>query len=164
MWANGRLGRPGHVFLAAACQCCGHRKWAGWLGCFYEQDVKDRFSESGLTTAERIKRNTLLLSLAQFIHVLFVVPVLVYFVHGKEGSGTGLRGWSGSKCSCNSFLIFPCAVSPEPGTFCGPGKKGDCCHCATFVMMDLLSQIPAYRESRVAASTADDSTYQKQTG
>ncbi|MDI9498471.1 MAG: hypothetical protein QM270_08325 [Bacillota bacterium] len=50
---------------------------------------------------------------------------------------------------------FPCAVSPELGTFRGPGKKSDCCPYATLIMTDLLSQIPAYRESRVAASSAD---------
>ncbi|HPY88479.1 MAG TPA: hypothetical protein PLG34_10915 [Spirochaetota bacterium] len=46
---------------------------------------------------------------------------------------------------------FPCAVSPELGKFRGPGKKDDCCPYATLIMADLMSHIPEYRDSRVAA-------------
>lgn len=49
---------------------------------------------------------------------------------------------------------FPCAVSPELGKFRGPGKKDDCCPYATLIMTDLMSHIPEYRDSRVAASSA----------
>ena len=45
---------------------------------------------------------------------------------------------------------FPCAVSPELGTFRGPGKKSDCCPYATLIMADLLSYIPEYRDSQFA--------------
>jgi hypothetical protein len=48
---------------------------------------------------------------------------------------------------------FPCAVSSELGKFRGPGKKGDCCPYATLIMVDLLSNIPEYRDSKVAASS-----------
>lgn len=46
---------------------------------------------------------------------------------------------------------FPCAVSPELGKFRGPGKKDDCCPYATLIMTDLLSYIPEYKNSPVAA-------------
>ena len=42
---------------------------------------------------------------------------------------------------------FPCTVSPELGTFRGPGKKADCCPLATLLMVNLLSRIPEYRDS-----------------
>ncbi len=48
---------------------------------------------------------------------------------------------------------FPCAVSPELGKFRGPGRKDDCCPYATLIMSDLLSYIPEYRDSQVAASS-----------
>lgn len=47
---------------------------------------------------------------------------------------------------------FPCAVSPELGKFRGPGRKDDCCPYATLIMADLLSHIPEYRDSDVAAA------------
>jgi len=50
---------------------------------------------------------------------------------------------------------FPCAVSPELGKFRGPGKKDDCCPYATLIMADLLSNIPEYRDSQVAITTAN---------
>jgi hypothetical protein len=48
---------------------------------------------------------------------------------------------------------FPCAVSPELGKFRGPGRKDDCCPYATLIMSGLLSYIPEYRDSQVAASS-----------
>jgi len=50
---------------------------------------------------------------------------------------------------------FPCAVSPELGEFRGPGRKDDCCPYATLIMTDLLSHIPEYRDSQVAASSVE---------
>lgn len=50
---------------------------------------------------------------------------------------------------------FPCAVSPELGKFRGPGKKDDCCPYATLIMADVLSYIPEYRDSPIAASTVE---------
>ncbi|NMB29743.1 MAG: hypothetical protein GX991_06790 [Clostridiaceae bacterium] len=55
------------------------------LVVFYEQDVKDRVIKLGLTTAAQMKKNAILVSLALFIPVLIVVPVLVYFVNGARG-------------------------------------------------------------------------------
>ena len=59
------------------------------LVVFFEQDVKDRVIELGLTTAEKIKKDAILLSLALFIPVLIVVPILVYFVNGARGFWDG---------------------------------------------------------------------------
>ncbi len=50
---------------------------------------------------------------------------------------------------------FPCAASPELGSFRGPGKKEDCCPYATMIMADLLSRIPEYRDSSMAATAAN---------
>lgn len=50
---------------------------------------------------------------------------------------------------------FPCAASPELGSFRGPGKKEDCCPYATMIMADLLSRIPEYRDSSVASTAAN---------
>jgi hypothetical protein len=50
---------------------------------------------------------------------------------------------------------FPCAVSPELGTFRGPGKRGDCCPYATLIMADLLSYIEEYRDSQAAVTSAN---------
>lgn len=50
---------------------------------------------------------------------------------------------------------FPCAVSPELGKFRGPGRKDNCCPYATLIMTDLLSHIPEYRDSQVAASSVE---------
>ncbi|MDL2324694.1 hypothetical protein LJC61_06040 [Ruminococcaceae bacterium OttesenSCG-928-A16] len=44
---------------------------------------------------------------------------------------------------------FPCAVSEEHGTFRGPGRKGDCCPYATFIMLRLLSEIEEYQSSDI---------------
>lgn len=50
---------------------------------------------------------------------------------------------------------FPCAASPELGKFRGPGKKDDCCPYATLIILDLLSDIPAYQESSAAKASAE---------
>ncbi len=50
---------------------------------------------------------------------------------------------------------FPCAVSPELGTFRGPGRKGDCCPYATLVMAGMLARIPQYRDSEAARITVE---------
>jgi len=44
-------------------------------------------------------------------------------------------------------------VSPELGKFRGPGKKNDCCPYATLIMVDLLSHIPEYQDSKIAVSS-----------
>ena len=55
------------------------------LVVFYEQDVKDRVVELGLTTPERIRKTTLISSLAIFIPMITVVPVLVCWLNGAKG-------------------------------------------------------------------------------
>ncbi|MBR0450765.1 MAG: hypothetical protein IJI78_02130 [Oscillospiraceae bacterium] len=55
------------------------------LVVFYEQDVKDRVVELGLTTPEMIKKATLISSLAIFIPMITVVPVLVCCFNGAKG-------------------------------------------------------------------------------
>jgi hypothetical protein len=55
------------------------------LVVFYEQEVKDRVVELGLTTKDRIKRTSIITALALFIPVLFVVPTFVYFYNGVNG-------------------------------------------------------------------------------
>ena len=54
------------------------------LVVFYEDDVKKRVVELGLTTEERIKRNTALASAALFIPMLIFVPAMVYFINGAR--------------------------------------------------------------------------------
>lgn len=55
------------------------------LVTFYEQDVKERVVELGLTTPERIKKATLLSGLAIFVPMVTVVPVLVCCLNGAKG-------------------------------------------------------------------------------
>jgi hypothetical protein len=42
---------------------------------------------------------------------------------------------------------WPCAVSPELGTFRGPGRKEDPCPYATLAMLKVLAHVPELRES-----------------
>jgi hypothetical protein len=46
---------------------------------------------------------------------------------------------------------WPCAVSPELGTFRGPGRKDDPCPYATLVMLNVLAHVPEVVESRFFA-------------
>jgi hypothetical protein len=45
---------------------------------------------------------------------------------------------------------WPCAVSPELGSFRGPGRKDDPCPYATLAMLKVLAQVPELRESKSA--------------
>lgn len=54
------------------------------LVTFYEKNVQDRVVELGLTTKAKIKRNTICATLAMFVPVLFLVPVMVYSVNGAK--------------------------------------------------------------------------------
>lgn len=56
---------------------------------FYEQDVQDRVIELGLTTTDKIKKDTIITLLAMYIPTLLVVPVLVYFVNDARGFWEG---------------------------------------------------------------------------
>ena len=55
------------------------------LVVFFEQDVKDRVVELGLTTTEKIKRTSVITSLALFIPQLTIIPAVVYFYNGVDG-------------------------------------------------------------------------------
>ena len=54
------------------------------LVVFYEDDVKKRVVELGLTTPERIKRNTIISSVALFVPIIFLVPAMVYYINGAR--------------------------------------------------------------------------------
>ena len=56
---------------------------------FYEQDVKDRVVEMGLTTTEKIKRTSAISSLALFLPQLTIFPAVVYFYNGVDGFWNG---------------------------------------------------------------------------
>ncbi|WP_242879410.1 hypothetical protein [Butyrivibrio sp. INlla16] len=65
------------------------------LVVFYEQDVKERVVERGLTTAEKIKRTSVISGLALFIPQLTVIPGtedLMPYINTK----TRIRKWAGS--------------------------------------------------------------------
>ena len=55
------------------------------LVVFYEDDVKKRVVELGLITEERIKRNSLITTIALFAPILILVPAMVYFINGARG-------------------------------------------------------------------------------
>lgn len=50
---------------------------------------------------------------------------------------------------------FPCAVSPELGSFRGPGKKSDPCPYATLAMLRLLALLPGQAEGAAARAGAE---------
>ena len=52
------------------------------LVVFYENEVKERVVELGLTTKERIKRNSILSAVPIYMSILFLVPYMVYGVNG----------------------------------------------------------------------------------
>lgn len=59
------------------------------LVTFYEPEVQERVIELGLTTKERIKRNTMLAGIGLFVPALFLVPHMVYGVNGAQGFREG---------------------------------------------------------------------------
>ena len=59
------------------------------LVTFYEPEVQERVIELGLTTKERIKRNTMLAGIGLFVPALFLVPYMVYGVNGAQGFRQG---------------------------------------------------------------------------
>lgn len=50
----------------------------------YEEDVQQRVVELGLTTKEKIKKSTILSSIALFVPTLILVPLMVYGYNGAE--------------------------------------------------------------------------------
>lgn len=59
------------------------------LVTFYEPEVHERVIELGLTTKERIKRNTMLAGIGLFVPAFFLVPHMVYGVNGAQGFREG---------------------------------------------------------------------------
>ncbi len=59
------------------------------LVVFYEQEVKDRVVQLGLTTRKRIKRISILTVAALFIPTLVLVPLMVYGINGARGFWNG---------------------------------------------------------------------------
>ena len=59
------------------------------LVVFYEQNVKDRVVELGLTTKEKIRKTTWITLIALFVPQFIVVPAMVYCVNGASGFRQG---------------------------------------------------------------------------
>ncbi|RKM56182.1 hypothetical protein D6855_15100 [Butyrivibrio sp. CB08] len=70
------------------------------LVVFYEQDVKDRVVELGLTTPERIKKASIISGIALFVPLITVVPCVAYFFNGVNGF------WDGFKQLLCIFMIM----------------------------------------------------------
>lgn len=51
---------------------------------------------------------------------------------------------------------FPCVVSSELGKFRGPGRKDDCCPYATLIMLDLILNIPEYKDEGITKNLANE--------
>ena len=52
------------------------------LVVFYEKDVQDRVVELGYTTKEKIKKISIITSIALFTPVLILTPIMVYYING----------------------------------------------------------------------------------
>ena len=55
------------------------------LVVFYEQEVKDRVVELGLTTKEKIQKTSIITVIALFVPMLVLVPLMVYGINGAKG-------------------------------------------------------------------------------
>jgi len=55
------------------------------LVIFYEQEVKDRVIELGLTTKEKIKKTWIITLIVLFVPQIVLPPVMVYGINGAEG-------------------------------------------------------------------------------
>ena len=55
------------------------------LVVFYEQEVKDRVVELGLTTEEKIKKTSIITMIALFVPMIVLVPLMVYGINGASG-------------------------------------------------------------------------------
>lgn len=55
------------------------------LVIFYEQEVKDRVIEQGLTTKEKIKKTWIITLIALFGPQIVLPPAMVYGINGAEG-------------------------------------------------------------------------------
>ena len=59
------------------------------LVVFYEQEVKDRVVELGLTTKEKIQKTSIITVIALFVPMLVLVPLMVYDINGAKGFWDG---------------------------------------------------------------------------
>ena len=59
------------------------------LVIFYEQEVKERVIEMGLTTNGKIRRTWIITLIALLVPQLVLPPVMVYCINGAEGFGDG---------------------------------------------------------------------------
>ena len=56
---------------------------------FYEEDVRQRVVELGLTTPEKINRRAVISGIAVFIPMLVLIPYMVYGLNGAAGFRQG---------------------------------------------------------------------------
>ena len=59
------------------------------LVLLYEEDVQQRVIELGLTTKEKIQKNFILCSLALFVPLFILPPLMVYGINGVTGFWEG---------------------------------------------------------------------------
>ena len=55
----------------------------------YEEDVQKRVVELGYTTEKQIRKNTVILSIALFVPLFTLVPMMVYGINGATGFWSG---------------------------------------------------------------------------
>ena len=61
------------------------------LVVFYEQEVRGRVVELGLTTENRIKTTSIITVISLFVPMLVLVPLMVYSINGASGFWHGFR-------------------------------------------------------------------------
>ncbi len=61
------------------------------LVVFYEDEVRDRVVELGLTTREKIRKAAILSGIALAAAMFVLVPLMVYGINGAEGFRDGFR-------------------------------------------------------------------------
>ena len=59
------------------------------LVVLYEKDVQDRVVELGYTTKEKIKKNLIITCITMFTPIMFLVPIMVYYINGAIGFWNG---------------------------------------------------------------------------
>ena len=59
------------------------------LVVFYEQEVKDRVVELGLTTREKIRKTSIITMIALIVPMIVLVPLMVYGINGARGFWNG---------------------------------------------------------------------------
>ncbi len=59
------------------------------LVLLYEDDVQQRVVELGLTTKDKIRRNLMVCSMAMFVPLLILPPLMVYGINGATGFWDG---------------------------------------------------------------------------